>query len=122
YQTMLVLEPPAVAPDPDWSIHQMEAEIGDAVGATKLDLELGLDERPEGTIDGRLVYDTDLFDAATVDRLARCWLGVVGRAAEEPGAPLSSLVTLPEPDRLAIAAWNATATSSHARSVPGEAG
>ena len=69
YQTMLVLEPALAAPDPDWSMHQMEGEIGNAVGATKLDLELELDERPDGHLAGRLIYDRDLFEPATAARV-----------------------------------------------------
>ena len=68
-----------MAPDPSWSVHQMESEIGDAVGNAKLDLELELDERPEGHIAGRLIYDRDLFEAAT----AAEWLGT-GPASSVP--------------------------------------
>ena len=64
----------------------MESEIGDAVGTTKLDLELELDERPEGHIAGRLIYDRDLFETATVERMAEHWLRVVDAVAADPGA------------------------------------
>jgi non-ribosomal peptide synthetase component F len=117
YQTMVVLEPAVRAPDPDWSVHQMENEITDAVGASKLDLELGLDERGDGTVEGRLVYDTDLFEPSSIDRLAERWLGVVARVAEDPAAPVSSLVRPGEADRRSVVAWNATATFVPARSV-----
>ncbi len=111
YQTMIVLEPTMVAPDPLWSIHQMESEIGDAVGATKLDLELELDQRPEGHIAGRLIYDRDLFDAATAGRLAEHWLHLVGAAAVDPTSTATRIPILtPAEERDQLVVWNATTT------------
>jgi amino acid adenylation domain-containing protein len=111
YQTMLVLEPITVAPDPLWSIHQMESEIGDAVGATKLDLELELDERPEGHIAGRLIYDRDLFEAATATRMAEHFSRLLGAVAADPSLTVSNVPILtPAEEHRALVEWNATAT------------
>lgn len=111
YQTMVVLEPATAAPDPSWSIHQMESEIGDAVGSAKLDLELELDERPEGHLAGRLIYDRDLFEAATVARMAEHWLRLVGAAAADPTLTVSRIPILsPAEEQCQLVEWNATAT------------
>lgn len=117
YQTMIVLEPATVAPDPAWSVRQMEPEIGDAVGTSRLDLELGLDERADGSIEGRVAYDPDLFERDSVGRLLTRFRQVLMRAAEEPGAPLSSMVVSTEQERRALLGWNTTVTERPARTV-----
>ena len=108
---MLVLEPPTVAPDPSWSIKTMESEIGDAVGATKLDLELQLDERPQGHIDGRLIYDRDLFEAATASRMAEHFSRLLGAVAADPTLTVSNVPILtPAEEHCQLVEWNATTT------------
>jgi non-ribosomal peptide synthetase component F len=37
---------------------------------TRFDLEIHLDQSPDGEIDGRLIYDLDLLDAAMMDGFA----------------------------------------------------
>jgi amino acid adenylation domain-containing protein len=111
YQTMIVLEPATAAPDASWSLHQMESEISDAVGSARLDLELELDERPEGHLTGRLIYDRDLFDGATAARMAEHWSGVVRAVAADPTLTLSRIPVLtPAEERRQLVEWNATAT------------
>ena len=111
YQTMIVLEPLASMPDPSWSIHQMESEIGSAVGSTKLDLELELDERPEGHITGRLIYDRDLFEPTTATRMAEHWRHLVNAVVADPTLALSSIPSLtPAQAHRQLVEWNATAT------------
>jgi non-ribosomal peptide synthetase component F len=109
YQTMFVLEPPAAASDPDWSLHQMEAGVGDAVGSTRLDLELELDERPDGHLAGRLIFDRDLFDPETVARLGEQLSRIVAAVAGDPQLPISRVPLLtPEQEHLQTVQWNAT--------------
>jgi amino acid adenylation domain-containing protein len=111
YQTMIVLEPLASMPDPSWSIHQMESEIGSAVGSAKLDLELELDERPEGHLAGRLIYDRDLFEPTTARRLAEHWEHLVDAVVADPTLAVSSIPTLtPAEAHRQLVEWNATAT------------
>jgi non-ribosomal peptide synthetase component F len=113
YQTMLVLEPATVAPDPAWSLHQMDAPLADAVGAAKLDLELQLDEEIAGGLAGRLIYDRQLFERSTAARLLDHWLALVEAAAADPGAPISRLSALAPGERQQLAEWNATHTELH---------
>ncbi len=118
YQTMLILEPTAVAPDPAWTINQMESEIGDAVGNFKVDLELQLDRRPEGHIAGRLIYDRDLFDAATAQRMAGHWIRLADAVAADPTANASRIPILtPAEERRQLVEWNATVTERFAGGV-----
>ncbi|HVC69629.1 MAG TPA: condensation domain-containing protein [Acidimicrobiales bacterium] len=111
YQTMFILEPKTLAPDPSWSIHQMESEIGDAVGSAKLDLELELDERPEGHIAGRLIYDRDLFETTSARRMVTHWLRLVGAVADDPAVTASEIPILtPAQEHRQLVEWNATVT------------
>ena len=90
YQTMIVLEPASLSTDPSWSVNQTESEIGDAVGNSKLDLELQLDERPDGTLTGQLIYDSDLFERTTAARMLDHWLGLLDAVTANPALPVSS--------------------------------
>ena len=86
FHASLVLEPAMAAVDPAWSLHQMEAEVSNAIGNAKFDLILELDERPEGHLDGRLIYNTDLFDAGTIERMAAV-PAAADRDRRQSGAP-----------------------------------
>jgi non-ribosomal peptide synthetase component F len=118
YQSMLVLEPKMATPDSFWTIHQMESAVGDAVGSAKLDLELELDERPDGHIDGRLIYDRDLFEAATARRMAQHWMALAATVASDPSATVSRIPILSaDEEQRQLVEWNATATSGGAAAV-----
>ena len=99
FQAALVLQPPIGACDPSWSIRQMEPEAGDAVDNAKFDLQLELDERPEGHLDGRLIYRTDLFTPETAASMARRWAALLQDIAAAPSSHVSELCRLTEPGR-----------------------
>ncbi len=67
------------------------------------DLELELVE-DGAEIVGSLRYRTDLFDAATVERMAAHFGTLLDGAAADPGLPLSRLPLLPEAERRRLAA------------------
>ncbi|MFG2089020.1 amino acid adenylation domain-containing protein [Spirillospora sp. NPDC048824] len=77
--------------------------------ATRFDLELHVAARPSGGLDGLLVYDRELFDAATIARMAGHLETLLGSIAERPGARLSELEMLTEDERAERARWNDTA-------------
>jgi amino acid adenylation domain-containing protein len=84
----------------------LEAEQTEVfTGAVVDDLELSLQETAAG-LAGRIDYNADLYDAATIDRLARGFERLVAAAAATPEAPLSRwpLLTPPE-ERQLLAAW-----------------
>jgi non-ribosomal peptide synthetase component F len=111
YQTMLVLEPRAAVSDPAWSIHQIDSTLSNAVLSFKLDLELQLDERPDGDLAGQLIYDHDLFEADTAARLVDHWLTLVAAAASDPEHAVFTLPMLtPAEEHRQLVQWNATET------------
>jgi amino acid adenylation domain-containing protein len=91
FQTAFVLEPPMVDTDPAWSIHQMETAVGELVGQSKFDVSVELDERGDGQICGRLIYDTDLFDAGTAQLMQSHFARLVRNVATAPDLALSEL-------------------------------
>jgi non-ribosomal peptide synthetase component F len=118
YQTMLVLEPATEAPDPAWSLHQIDSVLANAVGSVKLDLELQLDERPDGHLSGQLIYNRDLFEPASAERMVDHWLRICGAIADDPAATASSIPTLTASERqLQLVEWNATAVERPAGAV-----
>ncbi|WP_072805399.1 non-ribosomal peptide synthetase [Rhodococcoides yunnanense] len=95
FQSAFVLEPPMLTPDPSWSMHQMENAIGAALGKSKFDLSMELDQRSEGHVTGRLIYSTDLFDCGTAQSMTEQYVRLLNRISSTPDVPLTELL---EPD------------------------
>lgn len=91
FQTAFVLEPPMDSPDPTWSIHQMETRVGALMEQSKFDLSVEFDERGDGTIDGRLIFNTDLFDTGTATLMLGHLQRLLSNAAAAPNTPLAEL-------------------------------
>ena len=72
YQVQFSLEPPMPALEEGWDLTPMDVESGGA----KLDLYLVVDDRPKGII-GRVQYNPDLFERATVEQMIRHYGGVL---------------------------------------------
>lgn len=105
FQVMFSLEPPLPALPPGWRLTQLDVEVGTA----KTDLYLELDDRPEGVI-GRFVYRTDLFGAATIERMAGHFLTLLESAARGPELRASELGIMTGAERHRILVeWNVTA-------------
>ncbi len=107
FQAFFSIEPPA--PDfPDgWDLTQMDV----TVGASKFDLYLELDQRPEA-ITARFIYNTDIFDAATIRRMADHWRVILESLPSRPDCPLGLLPMLTEAEmaqRIGPGSWNDTA-------------
>jgi len=99
FQTAIVLEPPMDSPDPDWSIHQMETAVGQLVSQSKFDVSIELDERRDGRIDGRLIFNTDLFSTDTAAGMVAHFQRLVRNAAVAPETPLAELSRPDEAER-----------------------
>jgi len=113
FQAMLVLEPPILTTDPSWSLHQMETAVGDAIGHAKFDLNVELDERPEGHIAGRLIFDADLFERGTAEVMGRHWTRLLEVLADAFDAPLAALELLDAQDRQRhLLEWSSPLVSS----------
>ena len=68
FQALITLEPPLPVLPSGWTLTQMDVRVG----TSKFDLYLELDDRPDGLI-GRFMYNTDLFDASTIERITGHW-------------------------------------------------
>ena len=106
FQVLFSVEPPAPAFTQGWDLTQMDV----TVGASKFDLYLELDERPEGMI-GRFLYSTDLFDAQTIRRMIGHWRTILEAVVADPDCLLGRLPLLtPKETRQLLTEWNDTAT------------
>src|SRR3989454_2982757 len=71
---------------------------GSGTGTAKFDISLFMVERPEG-LRGRIEYNTDLFDAATIDRLLGHYQLLLEAAVANPDKPISEISLLTEEER-----------------------
>lgn len=87
-------------------LSRMEIEITKA----KFDLEVHLGETEEG-LKGIFVYNADLFDAATIERMAEHYRMILEGIVANPDLRLSELPLLTEADRQQmLVQWNDTKT------------
>jgi amino acid adenylation domain-containing protein len=79
--------------------------------AARYDLEVYLADDPNGGLSGLLVYNSGLFEAATMEAMAGHLRALLERVAARPGLRLSEIDLLaPGERRLAVEEWNDTAT------------
>ncbi|GLW98852.1 condensation domain-containing protein [Microtetraspora sp. NBRC 16547] len=74
---------------------------------TRFDLELYAAERGD-RVEGRFVYNADLFLPSTVERLAGRFAALLRAVVAEPDVPVGRLDLLPAGERDQLARWNAT--------------
>jgi len=101
FQVAFSLEAPRAAVADGWDAGHLDVDTG----TSKFDLYLELDERPE-TIVGRIVYRTNLFEPATIERLARQYQCVLRSAVEDPRRPISALTVLDGAEHKQLMAWS----------------
>ena len=77
--------------------------------SAEFDLGLYLDEQ-WGRLDAVWEYSTDLFGAATIERMGRHFVALLAGLVAEPDTPIAELPLLDDAERrLALAEWNDTA-------------
>lgn len=106
FQAFFSIEPPAPEFIDGWDLTQMDV----TVGAAKFDLYLELDERPEA-LAARFLYNTDIFDAATIRRMADHWRVILESLPGDPHCTLGALPLLTAveiAERLGAGGWNDT--------------
>ncbi|MFE6524065.1 non-ribosomal peptide synthase/polyketide synthase [Streptomyces sp. NPDC057794] len=116
FDVMVLLHPaPPAAPDP----HGLTASPV-AVPRRAATFDLSVEFVPDGDgLTGLLEYRTDLFDAATAERMADQLLRALEGAATDPGRPLGALSLLsPEQERQVTRDWNATARPVPEKTLP----
>ncbi|HEX6751659.1 MAG TPA: amino acid adenylation domain-containing protein [Longimicrobium sp.] len=74
--------------------------------AAKFDLTLSLEETADGAMEGALEYATDLFDAATAERIAVRYRVLLEALAAAPDAPVAAVEMLLPGERERLAAWS----------------
>lgn len=103
FQVALVLEPPLLELPSGWHMSQLEVDSF----TSKFELMLELDERPEGLI-GRLEYRADLFDAATIARMAGHLQVLLESILATPDRRISELPFMTEAELQEQVRWNDT--------------
>jgi amino acid adenylation domain-containing protein len=106
FQVMLVLQN---VPAETLEIRDLRLRpVGGARPTTRFDLTLSLEEH-DGGLSGAIEHSTDLFDAATIDRLILHFERLLGAALAAPELPAPELPLLTEAERhQALAEWNDT--------------
>ncbi|HEX4965506.1 MAG TPA: amino acid adenylation domain-containing protein [Thermoanaerobaculia bacterium] len=112
FQVALVLQNAPLAPValPDLALSPEDAPAGTA----KFDLSVILAETSAGAagLAGWLEYRTDLFDGATMARLAGCFETLLAGLSDAPGMPVEDLPLIPAGERRQVLVeWNQTAAS-----------
>jgi len=78
-------------------------------GTAKFELTLALEEQDDGAIAGYWEYNRDLFEPATVARLAEHYANLLERALDNPHQPLARIDFLTPSERhMLLARWNDT--------------
>jgi len=104
FQAAISIEPLIQAVDSGWSATQSDI----ATGASKLDLYIDVDERPEG-IAGPVTYNPDVIEAEEISRLIQHWRTFLEGAAANPDRAVSKLPILTASERGRILVdWNRT--------------
>jgi amino acid adenylation domain-containing protein len=113
FQALFSLNPSTAVAQLRWERVNFEVDNG----AAKVDLQLQLDERPEG-IFGGLTYNTDLFDGVTISRMAGHLQTLLQGIVANPDQHLSRLPLLSGAERQQLLVeWNDT-TTDYPRNVP----
>ncbi|MEV7094869.1 non-ribosomal peptide synthase/polyketide synthase [Amycolatopsis sp. NPDC051045] len=88
--------------------------------ATAANFDLTLEFQPDGDVlRAALTYNTDLFDARTIDRLAEHLGVLLAGVADHPDRPLSRLPLIGAAERdLVLGAWNDTAREVGPATLP----
>ncbi|MEO7327241.1 MAG: amino acid adenylation domain-containing protein, partial [Minicystis sp.] len=84
--------------------------LGSVGGSAKFDLLLTMTEGQEGLL-AAFEYNTDLFDASTIERLGRCFRALLEGAVRAPAQTVAELPLLsPEEQQTLLFGWNRTST------------
>ncbi len=89
FQVALTLEPPAVAHPSGWSLTHMAANAG----TPTFDLSLIIEDRPASLL-CHFQYNTDLFDAVTIERMAGYWQALLESIVSDSSQTVGQLLLL----------------------------
>ncbi|HEU5228614.1 MAG TPA: amino acid adenylation domain-containing protein, partial [Ktedonobacteraceae bacterium] len=104
FQVFLTLDPPLPELAPGYDSRQLDL----ATGASKFDLSLELADCSTGII-GHLEYNSDLFDASTIVRMAGHWETLLQAMVDDATTRIAELPLLTDAERQQILVeWNST--------------
>jgi amino acid adenylation domain-containing protein len=104
FQVMMSFDTPLARLSEDWE----PLDLGNLTATAQFDLSLEVQQLQE-QFTCRFEYSTDLFDEATIARLANHWQTLLSGIVAQPGQTLSTLPLLPEQEhRQLLIEWNAT--------------
>ncbi|MET0398498.1 MAG: amino acid adenylation domain-containing protein, partial [Longimicrobiaceae bacterium] len=107
FQVMFALR--SAEPAAPWSGSLRMEAIPDEGGAAKYDLTLELAESGDG-LSGTISYREELFDAATIERMAEHFAALAAAVAADPDRPVAAIPMLGRAERRRLVEeWNATA-------------
>ncbi|MGH9499156.1 MAG: non-ribosomal peptide synthetase [Terriglobales bacterium] len=113
FQALLTLEPPMSESQDGWTIALTQSEVD--TGLSKVDLCLELDDRASGLV-GRFKYSSDLFEPATIKRMAGHLTTLLEGVVANPDSRISRLPMLTENERQQLCVqWNDTGARLPAR-------
>jgi amino acid adenylation domain-containing protein len=93
FQTLLLFQSPLTPRADEWS---------------KFDINIELDERPDGRVVGGFVFSADLFDRQTARAMASLWCRLLAAIAADPGIPLADHDLVTPDERQRQLSWNRT--------------
>ncbi|MET3441654.1 amino acid adenylation domain-containing protein [Variovorax paradoxus] len=93
------------------------AEVDTGGQAAQFELTLETSESPDGGVRASFAYAAELFDAATVERMAGHYLAVLQALAERPEQAVSEVALLGEAERAQLMAWG-TNPQGHPDATP----
>ncbi len=105
FQIIFALEPNVSFTDPEWDLTLEDFSSG----ASKVDLSIVLDDRGN-RVSGPLVYNPDLFEDSTIQRLMAHWNALLRSAVANPDLPIALLEYMSSEEKQQILRdWNRTA-------------
>jgi amino acid adenylation domain-containing protein len=102
YRVLFCMAPTVTARQTAWELAELEVDNG----TTTVDLQLQLQDKSQG-LAARFIYDTDLFDPATIARFAQHFHTLLHSIAANPDGPVSRLRIMSDAERRQLSAqWN----------------
>ncbi|MFF4189644.1 amino acid adenylation domain-containing protein [Nonomuraea sp. NPDC001831] len=95
----------------DWELRLPGVEVGwfqPDQATVRFDVEVLLQDGPDGGLEGSFIYSVDLFDQDTMERLAGNYAALLAQVAADAARPVSALVRPSGAEAALIEGWNAT--------------